>query len=359
MKVRVENNLMLFMLAILFLSFLTLLSCGFIQKDETPAQAEPERPPPKGETLETGHWLPVPPDTPNEKTWWRRTAPIKYDKNGIPKNIPTDEDGNSYLTRDNFPPHLRKKYDAVEVDGNTPHSNPSYYQEIYDALCSELTPKEAAKFFIAYNEYNAVAVKHMDDYQALKYILRTTEGDKSIADASEYAQRLFEKQPKTQQGYEAGMYLRRYAEVINYHPKDTNALDLYALQFYSQQNHGEALKYFTIASKYNNQAIRRYRMSICNEFLKNNEKALFHIKQAHKLAPKNENYILNYICLETGRKWNEKDLGLIEAYNAYTLAAHDQIEHAIDHMVEAIRHDPHETLWKQKLRELVAKRDNP
>ncbi len=348
MHLRIEAFTTLLILTFLLFSISYFIGCD--KASETPLAENGERPPPKGETHLTGHYLPVPPDNKDVKTWWRRTAQIeKYDKRGIPKHIPRDEAGNSYLTTDHLPPHLRQRYEAVIANGNTPDINPDYYEEMYNALCGDLKPKDAVKFFITYNMYNAVAVKHMDDYQAFQYILRTTEG---VVSASEYAQRIFKKKPKSRLGYEAGMYLRRYSEVITYHPKDSKALDRYAMQFYNQQDYEEALKYFTRASQQNNVAVRHYRMSICYDFLKDTEKSLFHIKQALQFDPTYQDYIAHLVCEESGRQWDPEDVGLQKAFNAYYLEAYNEIGRAINEIKQAIVHDPNEPVWQRKLSEL-------
>lgn len=286
----------------------------------------------------------------------------KYDKNGIPKKIPVDEQGNSYLTIGHFPPHLRKKYDAVEADGNSHYSNPNYYQEMYDALCGHLKPKDAAKFFITYNEYNAVALKHMDDYQAFKYIVRTGERYDHDVNAREYAERLFEQHPKKRKGYEAGMYLRRYREVLKYHPKDADASFSLAYRLYNEKNYKEALKYFkqaeNIEPAYIKARMHSY-MGNTYEHLNDKNNAIFHFKQAVKIEPMNQMYISDLILTVTGKGWNQGDREVAAASAAYQWEAHNDIEQAIDYIKKAIEHNPNEPLWQEKLRELEAKRQKP
>ncbi|MCG9129870.1 hypothetical protein JT359_19945 [Candidatus Poribacteria bacterium] len=338
-----------------------------------------ERLPPQGETPETGHWMAAPPDNRHEKTWWHRTAPIEeYDKYGIAKQIPTDEKGNSYLTIDNLPVHLKQRLSDVEAGGNTYSSNPNYYQEVYNTLCGGLKPKIAAKFFLTYNLYNSIALKHMDDAQAFHYILRTAEGHFKGVNAEAYAKRIFAKEPKSQIGYEAGMYLCRnkdidereirLREVLKHHPNSARTLYLLSTTLiYHKDELKTGLKYLKKAHQYEDQERWNLTLSDTYERLGDHEKALFHIKGALKHNPINQDSIFKLIVLETNRA--EDDPSLLHAFSAYYFDAvgkywnrpgynHPDIDplemrkRAISNLKQAIELGPDEVSWKKKLEEL-------
>ena len=325
---------------------------GCAQKTEVGQADIDERPPPKGETHLTGHWMQT-----VSGDIWRRTAPIeKYDKNGIPKKFPRNEQGISHLIHTNMPAHLQRRYEIVKANNNNPDSNPNYYQEVYDTLCGELKPKDAAKFFDTYNIFNTVALRHMEDYQALKYIERLAEGYHAvyIADAAEYAHRIFEKKPKTQQSYETGMYLSRYKDVLKYHPNDTKASYKYARQL-SENNPREAIKYMNKASKYKDKAVWHASLSHLYHKIGESQNATYHIKQALIHDRKNPDYMVRLIESESGRAWDDNDIALKEAFSAYWLEGQNEIDRAIRHINKAIEHDPNEPAWQQKLSELKKK----
>ena len=340
---------------------------------------DPNKPPPRGETHETGHWTIIlwRGDGFHNIDWWVRTTPFdEYDDIGIPKKFPVDENGNSYIGTYHLPEHLYKRLSEVNSKHN--HDNtPEHHQDIYDALCGHLKPKDAVKFFITYNEYNAVAVKHMDDYQAFKYIVRTTQGINVIgADASEYAQRIFEKKPKTKQGYEAGMYLRRYKDVLKYHPNDANALYRVGRSL-SDEKPEDAIEYLKRADKYEHKSRWHDTIALTYQKLNDRENALYHFKESLRLDPLNFQYIGNLLKVKTGREWDE---GMEAAYHAYLaevrmlsykvysesieMSGEDVNEHidtemniAINFIREAIQHHPNEPVWQDKLQDLLNKKE--
>ena len=255
-------------------------------------------PPPKGETHDTGYWI----GNKNRGYFWKRTAPIEeYDKIGIPKKYPVDEHGNAYLNADNLPEHLKERHaSAGYID-----RNPNYYQEAYEALRGTLEPKEVVRLFTTYNLYNEVVLKHLDDDQAFKYIVGTQEhfATHVTARAREYAKRIFAQKPESKLGYETGMYLGKYQEVLKYHPNDSVALFRFGSRLSDEQPE-EAIKYLIRADKYEDQARWHEKLAQTYQKLNDGSNALYHLKEFYRLDPINLTSPLCMMCLHWKRVKN-------------------------------------------------------
>lgn len=351
--------------------------------------------PPRGETDETGYWILLDRWTSNgsqDIDWWYRTAPFTaYDKLGIPTKFPVDENGKSYLRKNNLPEHLKERLKAVKRKHNPQHSDsdpPEYYEDVYDTLCGQLSPKDAVKFFETYNLYNPVVLKHMDDYQAFKYIQRITGPFSSTPNESvnllkEYARRVFEKQPRTDKGLETGLFLGNISEVLEHHPNNAEALFRWGSHLSNKQPE-EAIKHLLRADKYVDQPRRHLLLAHIYQKLDDRENALYHLKECYRLDPLNfqgsdlSDLLIDLLTLDLGK---ESDAGIGAARMAYEFEnyliictafpesvrastgmpaqkEYDKwLNRMITEMCKAITLSPNETFYKDKLQILLEKRD--
>lgn len=353
------------------------------RKSDIPT-ANLNKPPPRGETSDTGYWhyrhlwmgngL-------GKIDWWMRTVSFtEYDKIGIPTNFPVDESGKSYIGTNHFPEHLTERLKEVNRKHNY-HNNygnsPEHYQDIYKALCGHLDPKDAVKFFETYNYYNPFVLKHMADYQAFRYTQRTIGiGDMNIV--REYAERVFDDQPHTDKGLETGMYLGKYQEVLKYHPKSAETLFRLGSGLSNKQPE-LAITYLVRADNYEDQARLHETLARTYQKLDDGSNALYHFKESYRLDPLNfeQSYIYDVLRLETGKDW---DAGRESVYNAYLFDIDliyctafpdsvkasgidpqkrydDTVNRMITYMCEAITLSPKEPVYKDKLQSLLEKRE--
>lgn len=378
------------LITLLVIAFMLLVGCGNTTEQppipyrKTDIPSADRDKPPRGETDETGYWWPHNLWTGaghQQIDWWIRTEPFtEYDKLGIPTKYPVDENGRSYINTDHFPEHLKERLADVRRKHNRKYT-PAYYQDIYDTFFGQLSSEDAVKFCEAYNFYNPVVLKHMEDYQAFKYIQRTTGmgGSKIENLMKEFAGRVFDKQPHTEKGLETGLLLGRIREVLKHHPNNAEALFRWGLRLSNEQPE-EAIKYLLRADKYENKPRRHLVLARIYQKLNDRENALYHFKECYRLDPLNFQYgyyLSDLLTLELGRK---SDAGSGAAYRAYE---HDKdliartafpesykaaggdpqkdydfiLNSAITYMCEAITLSPKEPLYKDKLQVLLEKRD--
>lgn len=139
-----------------------------------------------------------------------------------------------------LPRDLQKRLDKVKSDGNNYHSNPNYFQEVYEAVSNGQDMETTIKLLKEYGIYTSVVLEHMDSYEAFKYILREAPTDitgfgVSGGDDKKYAKRVIAEDPRSSEALEAGLYIARVTEdpheketylrdVLKYHPNSGKAL---------------------------------------------------------------------------------------------------------------------------------------
>ena len=298
----------------LFVPIILLAGCDEIKEkaeqqeqiDARQLQNNLDKPAPSGESSATGHWI-------GDK--WHRTTQEK-------PAITYVQEAEFYTkNQDLLPPPLLKKLKKVQADGNRASTNPNYWQEVYDALCSDLEPGEAVTLLATYKIYTPVILPYMmTDYQAFNY-LRYIDNDEDPTKeerTKEYAQCIVAQNPARPEALEAGIYVARsskiklekesaYKTVLKYFPNSQSALFELALLIL-EDNPTEAIEYLNRAKYHPNQAVRYGELGYAYDKLGKHEKAIVLYKKALKLNLKLPNVHYFLTDLENGGQGAKEDI---------------------------------------------------
>lgn len=186
-----------------------------------------------------------------------------------------------------LPRDLKKRLDKA----GTYHTNPRYYQDVYDIVGEGLDTQETVDLLLKYNIYTAAALKHMDNYTAYKYIqsARRGPGDSEWL-ALVYAKRVFEEDPSDVRAITAGLYYglkskredpqlteRVYRELLKHHPDSARALHALGkliLDDKPKEAFGYLLRASTVDPYYNNSGS----LAVAYEYMGDYKKAWMHYR---------------------------------------------------------------------------------
>lgn len=267
------------------------------------------KPPPPGESTNTGHW---------EGNVWKK-IPVKVKKR-TRQTSHTHGDHDHLHLKEPHPPSriprdLKKRLEKVRADGNTFYNNPNYFQEVYEAVSNGRDMETTIDILKEYGIFTDVVLEHMDSYEAFEYALNSSIPTDYIAPTTmtgpdmKYAKRVIAEDPSSPEALEAGLYLGRllrdphekqtaYLKVLEDHPNSAMALDrLGNLLDYDQPE--LAIPYLKKAAQLDPELGSDALLGVAYERLGDYKTAWTHYKRALKHNP-NDYCIINLKAIERG-----------------------------------------------------------
>lgn len=255
--------------------------------DEHPAgwvvQESTNKPPPPGAT---GH------------VWKKIEVDVKRPKRTGSHTHPHDDTDHDHLEGPpdparELPRDLQKRLEKVDSDGNNYHSNPNYFQEVFDAVNNGQDMETTIKLLKEYRIYTTVVLEHMDSYEAFQYIISVAPVDIEEP-AIEYAKRVIGEDPRSSEALEAGLYIARMTKdpheaetylmgALKYHPNSGKALsELGSLLSFDKPS--EAILHLKKGEFYNPGYVNS-QLGVAYERLGDYKSAWLHYKKALKHNP--------------------------------------------------------------------------